>query len=99
MQAMKTTARPHGNITIRTYLPDATGVTCFVEDSGPGLDESNMQRVFESFFTTKVNGMGMGLPICRSIIEMHGGEISADNASVHGGARFFFTLPLASEAA
>ncbi|WP_027778717.1 AAA family ATPase [Paraburkholderia caledonica] len=99
MQAMKTTARPHGDITIRTNLPDATSVTCFVEDSGPGLDESNMQRVFESFFTTKVSGMGMGLPICRSIIEMHGGEISADNASVHGGARFFFTLPLASEAA
>jgi len=68
---------------------------CSVEDGGPGIDPQDMNRVFQSFFTTKDNGMGMGLAICRSIIEAHGGQIAADNASPHGGARFFFTLPLA----
>ncbi|BAN27824.1 AAA family ATPase [Caballeronia insecticola] len=95
MQTMDSTAHARSEITIRTTMPDASSVTCAVEDSGPGIDPQVMNRVFQSFFTTKENGMGMGLAICRSIIEAHGGEIAADNASPHGGARFFFTLPLA----
>jgi signal transduction histidine kinase len=55
--------------------------------------------LFESFFTTKDSGMGMGLRICRSVIEAHGGRISADNDSSQGGARFFFTLPVAATSA
>ena len=64
-----------------------------VEDNGPGIPDDARARLFESFYTTKPGGMGMGLPICRSIIEMHGGAIHADSAP-WGGARFTFTLPL-----
>jgi signal transduction histidine kinase len=94
MQAMEPIANAHGEITIRTEMLDASSVICSIEDSGAGLGPQDLKRIFQSFFTTKENGMGMGLAICRSIIETHGGEIAADNASVHGGARFFFTLPL-----
>jgi signal transduction histidine kinase len=68
-------------------------VCCMVEDSGPGIDPTQIPRLFDTFFTTKDAGMGMGLPICRSIVEAHGGYIRADNDSVLGGARFSFTLP------
>lgn len=61
-------------------------------DTGPGLRPEHAPRLFESFFTTKTSGMGMGLPICRSILEAHGGEISARNGD-EGGAVFVFTLP------
>jgi signal transduction histidine kinase len=59
-----------------------------------GIDADNAGRVFAPFFTTKLQGMGMGLPICRSIIEAHGGEISASNNATHG-ATFRFSLPSA----
>nr|CAD6437583.1 PAS domain-containing sensor histidine kinase [Rhizobium sp. Q54] len=75
-----------------TYEPSL--IRCCVEDSGPGIGET-ANRVFQSFFTTKENGMGMGLPICRSIVEAHGGTITFDNDSSLGGARFTVTLPLA----
>lgn len=68
-------------------------VRCSVEDSGPGIPVEGTGRIFESFFTTKDGGMGMGLPISRSIIEAHGGKMSADNGSRLGGARFSFVLP------
>ncbi len=85
-----------GRITIRTTAPDAGTVCCTVEDSGPGIPPDHFTRLFDSFFTTKDNGMGMGLSVCRSIIEAHGGSIAADNGSVHGGARFSSTLPSAN---
>jgi Histidine kinase-, DNA gyrase B-, and HSP90-like ATPase len=63
-----------------------------VRDSGPGIDPDHLDRVFEAFYTTKSSGVGMGLSICRSIIDAHGGRLWADmNAS--GGAIFRFTLP------
>lgn len=64
-----------------------------VEDSGPGIAAEHMGRLFDSFFSTKANGMGMGLAICRSIVEAHGGHIAAANKS-DGGARFSITLPV-----
>jgi PAS domain S-box-containing protein len=82
-------------LAIRTQRTDNDQVACSVEDSGPGIDAAHLDRLFESFFTTKDGGMGMGLPICRSIIEAHGGRIQADNGSAQGGARFSFTLPAA----
>jgi signal transduction histidine kinase len=82
-------------IIIRTAAYDATTVRCSVEDSGPGIEPQHVSHLFDSFFTTKDSGMGMGLRICRSVIEAHGGRIAADNRSAHGGARFFFTLPIA----
>lgn len=68
-------------------------IQCCVEDSGPGLSQEVLSRMFQSFFTTKEGGMGMGLPISRSIIEAHGGRMLADNGSSSGGARFTFVLP------
>ena len=63
-----------------------------VQDSGPGLAPANLERLFEAFYTTKPGGMGMGLSICRSIIEAHGGRMWV-SANVPQGAIFQFTLP------
>jgi C4-dicarboxylate-specific signal transduction histidine kinase len=97
MQAMAQVGAAERRITIRTMSPDRATVRCCVEDSGPGIAPEHLPHLFDSFFTTKEGGMGMGLSICRSIIESHGGRIEADNGSIHGGARFSFTLPIASE--
>ncbi len=80
-------------IGIRTVQPGPETVVCTVEDSGPGIDAAHLPQLFDSFFTTKETGMGMGLPISRSIIEAHDGRIFADNKSALGGARFSFVLP------
>lgn len=63
-----------------------------VEDSGPGLGDT-AGRLFDSFYTTKASGLGMGLPICRSIVEAHGGTIAASDRA-EGGARFVVALPV-----
>jgi hypothetical protein len=62
------------------------------EDSGPGIDPQNIKRIFDRFFTTKAQGMGMGLAICRSIIEAHNGRLWAE-AGVHQGSLFRISLP------
>jgi PAS domain S-box-containing protein len=72
---------------------DHRNVTIEVVDTGPGISSEAIPRLFESFFTTKSTGMGMGLPICRSIIEAHGGQISAGNRDKAQGARFVIVLP------
>jgi PAS domain S-box-containing protein len=71
------------------------GVLVSVEDSGSGLDAERLDRLFNAFYTTKPGGMGMGLSICRSIIEAHGGRIWASR-DVGPGATLQFTLPMAS---
>jgi hypothetical protein len=63
-----------------------------VRDTGRGIDPENIERVFEAFYTTKSSGVGMGLSICRSIIEAHGGRLWAD-ANEPRGAVFQFTVP------
>jgi hypothetical protein len=63
-----------------------------VRDSGPGIDPEHIERVFDAFYTTKSSGVGMGLSICRSIIDAHGGRLWAD-ANEPRGAAFQFTLP------
>jgi C4-dicarboxylate-specific signal transduction histidine kinase len=70
----------------------AGGVLVTVRDSGPGLDPKSMARVFEAFYTTKPEGMGMGLAICRSIVEKHGGRLWV-SANEPRGAVFQLTLP------
>jgi signal transduction histidine kinase len=64
-----------------------------MRDSGPGLDPNNVGRLFDAFYTTKPQGLGMGLAISRSIVEAHGGRLSA-TADSSGGAVFEFTLPI-----
>jgi signal transduction histidine kinase len=73
--------------------PDAAGgVLVTVQDSGPGLPPESVDRLFDAFYTTKLGGMGMGLSICRSIVEAHGGQIWAARAA-GPGATVQFTLP------
>jgi signal transduction histidine kinase len=64
-----------------------------VSDRGPGIPEDKLKTVFEPFYTSKTEGMGMGLSIARTIIEAHHGQISAKNRD-HGGASFRIRLPL-----
>jgi PAS domain S-box-containing protein len=92
-QAMVQSGTARRSIFIRTMLSDPETVCCVIEDSGPGIDPTHLPRLFDSFFTTKDTGMGMGLTISRSIIEAHDGHIHADNKSALGGARFSFALP------
>jgi len=73
-----------------------TGAVLSVSDSGPGIDAGNLERVFEPFYTTKSSGVGMGLSICRSIIDAHGGRLWAE-ANKPRGAVFRFTLPVAEK--
>ena len=63
-----------------------------IEDSGSGIDPKDFDKIFNSFFTTKAEGMGMGLSICRSIVESHGGRLVAPPGQSRGAA-FQFTLP------
>ena len=67
-----------------------------VRDHGTGIRTEVHERLFDRFFTTKEQGLGMGLAIVRSIVESHGGKIQAENVA-DGGARFYFTLPVTEE--
>jgi PAS domain S-box-containing protein len=77
---------------ISSEIDGSACVLVAVSDSGPGLDPASLERLFEAFYTTKPSGMGMGLSICRSIIEAHGGRVWA-TANVRRGATFHVTLP------
>jgi PAS domain S-box-containing protein len=78
---------------ISTGREASNGVLVSVRDSGPGLDPHSVDRLFEAFYTTKSDGLGMGLAICRSIIEAHGGRLWA-TANEPRGAVFQFTIPI-----
>jgi C4-dicarboxylate-specific signal transduction histidine kinase len=77
---------------VRSRSFDLNGVAVSVQDSGTGIDPKNIDRVFDAFFTTKTNGMGMGLAICRSIVEAHGGNLSVSPGVPHGSV-FHIVLP------
>jgi C4-dicarboxylate-specific signal transduction histidine kinase len=76
--------------------PSETGVLVTVRDSGPGIDSEHVDRLFTPFYTTKTSGIGMGLSICKSIIDAHGGKLWAE-ANQPRGAVFRFTLPAAGQ--
>jgi PAS domain S-box-containing protein len=93
VEAMRgVTERPR-ELTISSTLAEPGSVLVGVEDSGTGLDPSVAQRIFEPFFTTKPDGLGMGLAICRSIVEAHGGGLWVSPRASHG-ADIRFTIPL-----
>jgi signal transduction histidine kinase len=79
-------------LSITTRQQEAGEVLVAVRDSGPGIDPEHLDRVFDAFYTTKSNGVGMGLSICRSIIDAHGGRLWAE-ANEPRGAVFQFALP------
>jgi C4-dicarboxylate-specific signal transduction histidine kinase len=89
MSSMREGAR---ELLICTEKAESNGALVAVRDSGPGLDLKAADRLFEAFYTTKVQGMGIGLAICRSVIEAHGGRLWA-GANVPCGAVFQFKLP------
>jgi signal transduction histidine kinase len=82
-------------LAIRTGRAEHDGVLVAVQDSGTGIDPANLERVFDAFYTTKAGGLGMGLSICRTVIDAHGGRLWADTVTPQG-ALFQFTLPAAS---
>jgi signal transduction histidine kinase len=86
------TERPR-ELVVQSQIEESGDLMVTVRDSGTGLS-SEADRVFTPFFTTKANGMGMGLPISRSLVEGHGGRLWATSNSPHG-ALFSFTLPAA----
>lgn len=94
VEAMAEARDGHRHLTIHSAAADAGFARVSVLDTGLGLDENHLQRIFDAFFSTKQGGLGMGLSICRSIIEAHGGSITASNNSP-GGSVFSFTVPLA----
>jgi signal transduction histidine kinase len=92
--------RPPGNrwVLVRTAEGDGGRVELTVEDSGKGIAESEIARVFELFFSTKREGLGMGLSISRSIVQAHGGQVWVENSARHG-AIFHCMLPVAQQGA
>jgi C4-dicarboxylate-specific signal transduction histidine kinase len=91
IEAMGQTTEGPRELVITTHN-EVDGVLVGVRDSGPGLSELALERAFEAFYTSKANGLGMGLSICRSIIEAHGGRLWATPGAPRG-AVFQFTLP------
>jgi C4-dicarboxylate-specific signal transduction histidine kinase len=94
IQAMSGLAGGKRELHISTGIIESEGVCVAVRDTGPGISAENLQRLFEPFYTTKPNGMGMGLSICRSIIEDHGGRLWATQHDEPRGALFQFTIPV-----
>jgi PAS domain S-box-containing protein len=86
--------KPDGLVTVATRLSASGEVEVSVDDTGPGLPPGGVDHLFDAFFTTKAEGMGMGLSISRSIITAHGGRLTASDRQ-NGGAHFSFTLPTA----
>ena len=95
LEAMSGIADRPRRLTIRSEVERGAAVVLTVEDSGHGLAPEQMSRIFDSFYTTKPDGIGVGLAISRSIIEAHGGSLWA-SPPTRSGARVGFTLPLAT---
>jgi PAS domain S-box-containing protein len=96
IEAMQSVTDQPRELVVGSHQNETHRVRVTVTDSGVGISAENADRLFNAFFTTKSGGMGMGLSICRSIIEAHGGRMSAAD-SVGPGARFQFILPLHQE--
>jgi signal transduction histidine kinase len=97
-EAMQGVADRPRMLTIRSSLEDGQQMAVAVKDCGMGLTADSQNRLFNAFFSTKPGGLGIGLSICRSIIEGHGGRIWA-SANADYGATFQFALPFAEDAA
>jgi signal transduction histidine kinase len=97
-EAMQSVTDRPRELVIRSSQDETQQVLVGVTDSGVGISAENADRLFNPFFTTKSSGMGMGLSVCRSIMEAHGGRLWA-TANLPHGATFQFTLPVSADTA
>jgi signal transduction histidine kinase len=93
IEAMSEVREGARELLISTSAAESDGMLVAVSDTGPGLPQANAERIFEAFYTTKARGLGMGLSICRSIVEAHGGRLLAAPNEPRG-AVFCMMLPV-----
>ena len=93
VEAMASTTDRARVLQLRTVQDGIRGIAVAVEDSGPGIDPNRLDGIFDAFVTTKTHGMGLGLAICRMIVERHGGQLTASSDG-KSGALFQFVLPV-----
>ena len=98
LDAMRESDAGERTLVLRTFMASPASVVVAVTDSGVGIKEANLEQVFHAFYTTKPDGLGMGLAIARSIVEAHGGQLDA-RSNPEGGTTFSFTLPTIKGAA
>jgi len=96
LEAMREPGAGERALVIRTVREGVTAVRVEVRDSGAGIDANDKDRIFQPLYTTKADGLGMGLAIARTIVDAHGGRLGATN-NAHGGAAFHFMLPVRAE--
>jgi signal transduction histidine kinase len=96
LDAMRDSEVGHRALVLRTARDGPETVEVTVQDSGIGIEKTNLDHIFDPFYTTKADGLGMGLAIVRSIVTAHGGRVGARN-NLEGGATFSFTLPVVKE--
>jgi C4-dicarboxylate-specific signal transduction histidine kinase len=97
IEAMSSITNRERVLTVKSEEFESDHVLITLQDSGSGIDHTHLDRIFDAFFTTKDRGMGMGLAICRSIIESHGGRLSASLGQPHGSI-FHVLLPIGGRA-
>ena len=98
IQAMESATAPLERVlTLRARQTHALRVTCSVIDAGPGIAPEVAARLFTPFFTTRAEGMGLGLSLCRTVIEQHGGALDFGPGTGRRGTEFGFTLPAQQE--
>jgi signal transduction histidine kinase len=95
LDAMQTVSGRKRMLNVRTECRDDVAVAIVVEDSGPGINPAQLDKIFAAFVTTKPHGMGLGLAICRQIVEHHGGRLIASSDG-NSGAQFEVVLPIRS---
>jgi two-component system sensor kinase FixL len=95
-QAMKVSPVNQRQVTLWTELNDGHEAIIAVRDCGEGLKKDQLDKIFQPFYTTKENGLGLGLAISQSIVEAHGGRLWAQN-NPDRGATIYFTVPLCEE--
>ena len=96
LDAMQEAAAGGRTLVLRTARESSAVVRVAARDFGTGINEADLGHIFQAFYTTKTTGLGMGLAIARSIVEVHGGQLDAEN-NPDGGATFSFTLPVSKE--
>ena len=96
MESMNDNGHTRRDLTIRTSKPTDDTIEVSIQDSGHGVPAEVLENIFDSFFTTRTDGLGLGLSICRSLVEVHGGQLWV-TAGAGTGATFHFTMPATTE--